>query len=313
MIISASYKTDIPAFYGQWFVNRLRAGYCMMRNPMNRKPIRIDLSRPHAEGIVFWTKNFRPFMKHVDEVVEVGLPFTVQYTINGYSPNLEHNVVDWERSVETVHALAERFGPRCVVWRYDTIIHSAETPSSHHLANFERLAERLEGAVDEVVISFLQVYRKTKLNLDQMTRASGNAWWNPTLEEKRDLAGHLFDLAAVRGIRLTICSQPDLITVQEPSRCIDAQRLSDVAQRPVSALTKGNRPGCECAASRDIGDYDTCPHGCVYCYAVRSNDLAIQRFRAHDPEGEYLFPEPNRNENSSGFVKESGQGTLDFS
>lgn len=89
MIISASYKTDIPAFYGQWFVNRLRAGYCMMRNPMNRKPIRVSLTPQDAAGIVLWTKNFRPFMKYVDAVADAGLPFTVQYTINGYPTSLE--------------------------------------------------------------------------------------------------------------------------------------------------------------------------------------------------------------------------------
>lgn len=289
MIISASYKTDIPAFYGAWLVNRLRSGYCMMRNPMNRRPIRVELSKPHAEGIVFWTKNFRPFMKHVDAVAEMDFPFTVQYTINGYSPNLEHNVVNWEHSVETSHALASRFGPRCVVWRYDTIIFSAETPVDHHLFNFERIAKSLRGATDECVISFMQVYRKTKSNMDKMAERANNPWWDPPISQKKELAKTLHEMAASYGIKLTICSQPDLITVQEPSRCIDAQRLSDVAGRPLFAKTKGNRPGCECAASRDIGDYDTCPHGCVYCYAVRSNELAIRRFREHNPESEYLF------------------------
>jgi hypothetical protein len=289
MIISASYKTDIPAFYGQWFVNRLRAGHCMMRNPLNRKPIRVSLARQDVDGIVFWTKNFRPFMKHVDDVAALQIPFTVQYTINGYPQSLEHNVVEWQRSVETSHALARQFGPRCLVWRYDTIIFSEQTPRDFHIENFASIADALRGATDEVVISFMQLYRKTSRNMDAMAAESGNRWHDPPVEEKRNLALRLHEMAKERGMTLTICTQPDIVTVQPPSKCIDATRLSDVAGTPVVAQTAGNRPGCECAKSRDIGDYDTCPHGCVYCYAVRSNDLAIRRFRSHNPDSEFLF------------------------
>jgi len=312
MIISASYKTDIPAFYGQWFVNRLDAGYCMMRNPMNRRPIRVSLRPGDVEGIVFWTKNFRPFMKHVDQVATTGIPFTVQYTINAYSKSLEHNVVEWKKSVDASLRLAERFGPRCVVWRYDTIIFTQDTPAEFHAENFARIADALKGAVDEVVISFLQIYKKTKRNMDEMSRQCGNPWFDPEPEIKRSLAQDLFKLAADRNMVLTICSQPELLTVQPPSRCIDAARLGDVAGRPIVVKTAGNRPGCECAASRDIGDYDTCPHGCVYCYAVRTQDLAIRRFKEHNPESEYLFDDPTAPPAELKQVRQVDQGRLDF-
>lgn len=289
MIISASYKTDIPAFYGQWFVNRLRAGYCLMRNPMNRKVIRVPMTRDEVEGIVFWTKNFRPFMKFVPEVETSRIPFIVQYTINGYPKSLENHVVDWRRSVETATELADRFGSRCVVWRYDTIIMTRQTPPEFHVENFINIADALQGVTDEVVISFMQLYRKTARNMDKMAAENDNPWWDPPLEEKRALAEQLFLLAQERGMTLTVCSQPEIKTIEPASRCIDAKRLSDVGGRPISVKAHGNRPGCECAASRDIGDYDTCPHGCVYCYAVRSQDLAVKRFRQHDPESEFLF------------------------
>ncbi len=289
MIISASYKTDIPAFYGQWFVNRLAAGYCLMRNPMNRKVIRVPMTRNEVEGIVFWTKNFRPFMKHVHVVEASGIPFIVQYTINGYPKSLENHVVDWRKSVETAKDLAARFGPRCVAWRYDTVIFSRETPPTFHIENFSRIADALQGVTDEVVISFMQLYRKTARNMDKMAVDHANSWWDPSLEEKRVLASQLFQLARDRDITLTICSQPEIVTIQPSSRCIDSGRLEAVGGRLISAKTLGNRPGCECAASRDIGDYDTCPHGCVYCYAVRSQELAVKRFRMHDPESEFLF------------------------
>lgn len=291
MIISASYKTDIPAFYGQWFVNRLAAGYCLMRNPMNRKVIRVPMTRREVEGIVFWTKNFRPFLKHIPAVESSGIPFIVQYTINGYPKSLENHVVDWRKSVETARELATKFGPKCVTWRYDTIIFSRETPMSFHIENFSRIAETLRNATDEVIISFMQLYRKTERNMEMMSAVHGNPWWDPSIEEKRDLAERLHQLAAEQGMKLTICSQPEIATIQDASRCIDSERLEAVSGRPIVAKTLGNRPGCECAASKDIGDYDTCPHGCVYCYAVRSQDLAVKRFRSHDPNSEFLYSE----------------------
>lgn len=293
MIISASYKTDIPAFYGQWFVNRLAAGYCLMRNPMNRKVIRVPMTRSEVEAIVFWTKNFRPFMKHVPSVETSGIPFVVQYTINGYPNSLENHVVDWRKSVETVQELADKFGPKCVVWRYDTIILSRETTSDFHIENFSRIAAALQGATDEAVISFMQLYRKTARNMEKMTVEHDNPWWDPSPQEKRELAAQLYEVARNRDIKLTICSQPEIATVQPASRCIDPERLAAVGGRSISAKTLGNRPGCECAASRDIGDYDTCPHGCVYCYAVRSQELAVKRFRMHDQESEFLFTDPS--------------------
>jgi hypothetical protein len=207
MIISASYKTDIPAFYGHWFVNRLRAGYCMMRNPLNRREIRVSLLPKDVDGIVFWTKNFRPFMKFVDAVEATGIPFIVQYTINGYPKSLENHVVDWKKSVETAKALTERFGPRCVVWRYDTIIFSIETPVGFHRENFQRIADALHGISDEVVISFMQLYAKTARNMDRMAQESANPWKDPPLEFKRDFAQELFRLAADRKMVLTVCSR----------------------------------------------------------------------------------------------------------
>jgi hypothetical protein len=289
VIISASYQTDIPAFFGQWFANRLAAGYCLMRNPVSRKVIRVPMTPGEVEGIVFWTKNFRPFMKHVPAIESSGIPFIVQYTINGYPKSLENHVVEWHKSVETAQQLAAKLGPRCVAWRYDTIIFSRETPFDFHVENFSRIAEALRGVTDEVVISFMQLYRKTARNMDKMAAAHENEWWDPTLEEKRELATELFRRARDQEMTLTICSQPEIITIQSASRCIDSERLAAVGGRAISAKTVGNRPGCECAASRDIGDYDTCPHGCVYCYAVRSQELAVKRFRMHDPESEFLF------------------------
>lgn len=291
MIISASYKSDIPTFYGEWFMNRLRAGYCKMVNPYNRRVIRVSLHRDTVEGIVFWTKNVGPFLKHLPEVKERGFPFILQHTINGYPRALEQAVVDAPRAVEHLRHVSDTFGPRVCVWRYDTIINSSLTPREYHIDTFARLAKSLEGATDEVVISFAHLYQKTLRNMEKAAKAHGFTWSDPGDEWKKTLATELASIASAHRIRLTVCSQPQFIMPGcYEARCVDADRLADVVGSPVKACLKGNRKECGCFESRDIGEYDTCPHGCVYCYAVKNQDLAKARYKQHDPQGETLFP-----------------------
>lgn len=287
MIISASYKTDIPAFYGEWFERRLEAGFCRMRNPYGGQEYRVSLRPEDVDGIVFWTKNLGPFLPRLESVHRRGLPFVVQYSINGYPRALEWSVTDAARAVEQVRRVAGDYGPRVMVWRYDPVVFSSLTPVGFHRRNFEALAAAMEGSTDEVVISFAQIYKKSRRNMDAAARGFGFEWWDPELEPKRALARELTECAAAHGMRLTVCAQPE-IGVHE-ARCIDAIRLSEVAGRLIGAKLKGNRPGCACYKCRDIGEYDTCPHGCVYCYAVQTRAVAKRRYAAHDPEGEFLF------------------------
>lgn len=290
MIISASYKTDIPTFYGEWFMNRLRAGYCKMINPYNRAVIRVSLLPGDADGVVFWTKNIGPFMKHLPEVRQRGFPFVVQHTINGYPRALEYAVVNAKKSVEYLHRLRDEYGPRVPVWRYDTIIVSSETPIDFHRRNFESLCRQLRGATDEVVISFVHFYKKTLRNMEWAAKQFGFGWENPSPDLKRELASEMVQIAGAFGMRLSVCSQRDyIVTGAHDARCIDAERLEAVAGYRIRADQRGNRKECGCFASRDIGDYDTCPHGCVYCYAVLNRELAQTRYAAHDPNGEFLF------------------------
>jgi len=300
MIISASYRTDIPTFYGRWFMNRLRAGYCKVINPYNQQASRVDLRREAVDGIIFWTKNLGPFFENLAEVRERGYPFVVQYTINGYPRTLEFSVVDALKSVEHMQRLAKLYGPKVGVWRYDPIVFTSVTTLDFHRKNFKKLAASLEGATDEVVISFAQVYRKTKRNMDWASGEFGFAWEDPDEEVKRSLGLELAEVARSHGMQLAICSQKMYLGPGiKDAQCVDARRFEDVSGKTLATKVKGNRPDCGCYESRDIGDYDTCPHGCVYCYAVQNRELAQERFKSHDPEGEFLFP-PKQNVESGG-------------
>ena len=186
--------------------------------------------------------------------------------------------------------LAAQYGPRVAVWRYDPILFTSLTPPDFHRRTFARLARALEGATDEVVVSFAHLYRKTQRNLDYAAARPGFTWDDPDDGRKRTLAVELAQIARAHGMQFTLCAQRTLLVpgVAE-AHCVDAARLADVAGRPIAARLKGNRPDCLCYQSRDIGAYDTCPHGCVYCYAVQNKEAARRRYAAHDPDGEFLF------------------------
>lgn len=286
MIVSASYRSDIPAFYADWFAARLAAGHALVANPYGGAPYRVSLRREDVSGFVFWTRNIRPFTGTLASLRASGVPFVVQFTVTGYPRPLETSTIEPETAVAQIRELAATYGPRAVVWRYDPVLVSSLTPAEAHVDRFACLAGALAGAVDEVCLSFAHVYRKTARNLDRAARRHGFAWCDPPTDEKAAVLAQLGEIAAVHAMTATVCSQPELGL--EPARCIDARRLSDVAGRPVVARQKGNRPGCLCAESRDLGAYDTCPHGCVYCYAVADRDRAVRNHRRHDATGELL-------------------------
>jgi hypothetical protein len=290
MIISASYRTDIPAFYGDWFMNRLRAGHCMVRSPYGGPAARVSLLRQDVDGFVFWTKDLGPFAGRLQEIRDRGYPFAIQYGINGFPKELEPRVPDARESAGLLREISRAFGRRVCVWRYDTIVISSLTPPEFHLRTFERLARALSGATDEAVISFLHPYQKTVRQMDDAARRFGFEWRDPPAEEKKALTSALAAIAKAQSIQLSICAQREyLVPGAADARCVDANRLSEVAGRPIRAGPHGHRKTCGCHESRDIGDYDTCLHGCAYCYAAKDPALAAQRFRQHDPESEFLF------------------------
>jgi len=278
MIISASYRSDIPAFHGDWFLAALAAGEVAVANPYSQRPYPVDLRPEAVDGYVFWTRNARPFARALAAVAAQGKPFVMQYTILGYPRAIDTSVIDPRLAIENAREIAAAYGRRAVVWRYDPVLLTPATETAWHRANFTRLADALAGIVDEVVVSFAQLYAKSRRNLAK----AGITWRVPEMAEQTALIVDLRAIAAEREITLSLCTQPDLAgaTGAAAARCVDAARLADIAGRPIAAVTKGNRPGCLCAQSRDIGAYDSCVHGCRYCYAVADHEAVLRRLRA---------------------------------
>lgn len=284
MIVSASYRTDVPAFHADWFRARLAEGVCEVANPYGGKPSSVALRGDGVDGFVFWTRNPAPFAEALDDVVAFDLPFFVQFTVTGYPRALDAHTPRATDAIAQIKALARKFGPRAVVWRYDPVVVSSLTPADWHLRNFAELARELACSVDECVISAAQIYKKTQRRLKIAAKNHDFDWQDPDWDQKRVLIGGLSEIAADFGIKTTICSQPDILNGAGPTglaaaRCIDAARLSDIAGYDITAREKGNREGCLCAESRDIGAYDSCAHGCVYCYAVSDHERAVAKLQ----------------------------------
>ena len=279
MIISVSRRTDIPAFYADWFYNRLRAGYVLVRNPMNLHSVsKVRLTTDVVDAFVFWTKNPLPMARRLDELA--AYPYYFQFTLTGYGAEIEPGVPDKRRVlVPAFKDLAARLGKKRVIWRYDPIFFSVKYTPEYHFAYFEALAAELHNSTERCVISFMDSYRNTKRNAHQLGASESSS------EELYAFAGQLARIAAKYGIKLQTCAESmDLITLGiTPSACIDKALLEDIAGFKLDVKKDANqRAECCCAASIDIGSYNTCPGVCLYCYANYNVPLVQTNIAAHN-------------------------------
>lgn len=201
---------------------------------------------------------------------------------------MERSVASWESVGDYCRRLVSEYGPRTVAWRYDPIVITDSMTTDWHIENFARLADAFVGISDEVATSFVEPYRKVRLNLDRLCVEIGVPWRDPDLEQKRCLVRRLSELAGERGMLLRVCSQPLVADGLPEGRCIDPVRLRDVGASLHSPRLAPTRTGCNCIQSIDIGEYDTCPQGCAYCYANRDQESAVRNLRRHDPQANEL-------------------------
>jgi hypothetical protein len=293
MIISASRRTDIPAFYSEWLRRRLEAGFCTVPNPFNARQVaRVSLRAEDVEAIVFWTRHARPIFALLPVLERRGAPFYFQYTITGYGRPVEKRTPPSAVAVATFRDLAARLPRGAVVWRYDPILVGPAFPVAEHLARFSGLAAALEGATQRVVVSFVHIYRKSERRLGKLFAWGEELARDPTADsETEKLLAGLAEIAGAHGMALEACAQErdyEHVGVGR-TRCVDDRILAALA--PGSWPTRrdtGQRPHCRCIPSKDIGMVDTCAFGCAYCYATRSDATGRRRRREHDPDSPSL-------------------------
>jgi len=291
VIISASRRTDIPAFYAEWFLRRVRAGACVVANPLNpRAASRVSLKPEDVDAIVFWTRNPRPLLSHLAELDERGFRYYFLFTVLDYPRTLDPSVPPARAAVAAFRQLARRLGPERVVWRYDPIVFSNVTGAAFHRRAFEDLAAALQGCTTRCVISFLTIYRKMAARL-QALAGQGLRLETPAPAEIEALVRALATTAAQRGMELTACAEErDLAALGvRRGKCVDDELIRrQFGIRVASRKDPSQRERCRCVVSRDIGAYDTCVYGCRYCYATNSFERARENHARHDPAAESL-------------------------
>lgn len=282
MIISASRRSDIPAFYGDWFINRLKAGEVLVRNPMQAKQVsRIMLSPETVDALVFWTKNPANFFSRLPEIDAQGYSYYFLFTLTPYDATLEPGLPEKRDAVEVFRRLSRLIGPEKVVWRYDPVVLTDVFTPDWHTASFMHLAEALSGYTERCIISFFDDYRKVR------KRMRGIRYTMPDKALMGYLAARFADAAGRNAIRLYTCSHD--IDLSDHgimhSCCIDSALIERISGRGMRCLKKDSRQrnACGCVESRDIGRYNTCVHGCLYCYAVSGHSNACSARQAYDP------------------------------
>lgn len=325
-IVSASRSTDIPAFYADWFFNRLKEGYCAWTNPFNG--VKSYVAFRDTRFIVFWSKNPEPLLDHLDELKERGIGCYIQYTLNDYvNEGLEKGVPALDKRIDTFKRLVDKLGKGHVIWRFDPLMLTDDINEDLLLEKISNIASQLKGYTEKLVFSFADImsYKKVKRNLDDNNVHYID--WQP--EQMIDFAHKLADANKEWGFTLATCAEKiDLSNYGiEHNKCIDDDLMIRLAWRdkalmdflgaeiyqkdlfgviPKGAImlsdnlyaTKkrnnkdaGQRLFCGCANSKDIGQYNTCPHLCEYCYANTSKNIALRNYKSHqeDPNKETII------------------------
>ncbi len=294
MIISASRRTDIPAFYAAWFMNRIRAGYCAVPNPFNRKQVAyVSLQPEEVEVIVFWTRHPRPLFPHLAELDKRGYRYYFQYTLMNNPRQIDPKAPPLAASLKTFRDLAERIGPERVIWRYDPIVFSNISGAQFHRETYQHLAQALGGHTRRSVISIVDEYRKTRPRMAELARQGVKVVPQgdqpaPQLDE---LMVALARLAGENGLEIVSCAEDfDLRPYNiSPGKCIDDAYIGKIfGLEVIHKKDPAQRKACGCVVSKDIGMYDSCLFGCQYCYATQSFAKAKMNYEQHNPESPSL-------------------------
>lgn len=287
MIISCSRRTDIPAFYSDWFFNRLREGFVLVRNPMNSKQVRdVSLAPPDVDCIVFWTKDPAPMLDRLHLLNDYSYYF--QFTLTPYGKDIEQNLPPKAEIVDTFIRLSDKIGQKRIIWRYDPILLSANITIDYHMERFHDLAKQLSGHTETCIISFMDMYRHIQ------GRMTDHSVRPPDESEMHTLAKNIAQVAGSYNMKVATCAEKiDLADLTiEHGRCIDDRLISELTGTKLNiAKDKYQRELCGCVTSVDIGEYNTCRHGCRYCYANVNPKKVEKNISLHKAQSPLLIGE----------------------
>ena len=283
MIINTGQRTDIPAFYAQWFANRLKAGFVCVRNPYNPNQVsRYRLDPSVVDVIGFCTKNPAPMFPYFDLLRDYGQFWYV--TITPYGRDIEPNVPDKHRLLDDFRRLSDAVGVHAVGWRYDPIFLSERYTVAYHIGAFAQIAKALDGYTKTVVISFIDLYPKVRRNFPEAREVNK--------ADRLTLGRAIIEIASEHGMTVRPCAEGDELAPYGAD-CGGCMRISDyetaIGKKLIAPKGMGARAACACYLSCDIGAYNTCRHLCRYCYANAEPETVLAQSRLHDPASPFLI------------------------
>lgn len=287
MIIQTGMRTDIPAFYPEWLINRIKEGYVLVRNPYNPVQVtRYSLSPEVVDLMVFCTKNPEPMLKYMDYLRKYGQYWFV--TITPYGKDIEPNVPDKDTIMESFKKLSDAIGVDSIGWRYDPIIVDAEHDAEWHIAEFEKMAKNLAGYTRTCVISFIDIYKKVERNFPEAKEVSRN--------DRLRIGKAFIDIASGYGMVIKPCAEENELEQYgaDCSGCMTVKTFENAIHTHLNVPKRGKnqRNGeCACLLGTDIGAYDTCGHLCRYCYANANVALVKENMNRHNPDSPFLIGE----------------------
>ncbi len=286
MIINTGQRTDIPAFYSRWLMNRIREGFVLVRNPYYPSLVTRFVLDPRVVDVLgFCTKNPSPMLPYLNELGKFRQFWYV--TITAFGKDLEPNVPSPRKVIESFRLLSSRLGSNAVGWRYTPIIINEKYPLERHIRAFDYIANELDGYTSLVAFGFLDVYDKLRRNHPEIVDTSD--------ENKIILAKEFLRIASTHHMSLRLCSKEKWlreygVDVEGCMRLEDYERAAGVCLRPKGKM-QARKGFCSCYLSNDIGSYNSCPHFCSYCYANGNVDEVKRNIQKHDDRSPFLIGE----------------------
>jgi hypothetical protein len=284
MIISAGMRTDIPAFFSDWFYNRIREGFVCVRNPYYPEQVTRYLLNPDVvDCIHFCTKNPQPMEARLDEIVQFRQYWSV--TITPYGRDIEPQVPDKAKVIASFQRISSKVGARAMSWRYDPIFITDKYNVEFHIQSFEKMAAQLSGYTEQCVISFIDLYTKTRRNFPLAKKVS---------QADQLMLGKAFaEIGQKYQIKIHSCCEGSTLAPFgiDTSGCLTQSVLEHALGESlvIPKNKKSQRPECNCLLGSDIGAYNTCAHGCLYCYANFNQALVHENLAQHDPLSPFLI------------------------
>jgi len=270
-------------------MRRLKEGFAGVVNPFGGRKYIVLLKPADVVCFVFWSKNFSPFLDNLKVIDEMGYKFYFNYTVTALPGVFEGNVGKLA-AIEGLKQLSRIYSPQHINWRFDPIIVSSICGRDFYIKAFEELASEFEGLVERCYFSFVTEYGKVKRSFEEIERTEGIKITNCDESFKIDMANELSEIAKRHGMRMFSCCGEYLVNdCIQKGHCIDGSIIESLFfAEGLAYKEKPTRKECGCTESSDIGTYDTCPHGCVYCYANVNKNRACKAFENHDKESAFL-------------------------